>query len=79
VTGSETVRFADAFLNHGALISDPATLYSTDLNIGPTRYLTGGVGDQFSILANFIGESTSRRPANSFPNHQHFCFADQGC
>ena len=51
--------FTGTFTNNGAFISDPSTNSFTDLIIGASGYLNGGVGDSFIIANDFINNSTN--------------------
>ena len=55
---STTVTFAGGFTDNGAYISDPATTSVTNLTVGPTGYLAGGVSDLWLVSGNFINNST---------------------
>jgi hypothetical protein len=52
------VRFAKTYEEYGAYVSDPSDNYFTDLIVGTTGYLVGGVGDDFHVAGDFISSST---------------------
>lgn len=52
------VTFAGTYTENGTFISDPADNYFTDLHIGPTGALVGGLGDRFIIGNSLNGAST---------------------
>lgn len=52
------VSFAAPYTELGAYVSDPSDNYFADLSVGPTGYLTGGVGDRWIISGNFTNNST---------------------
>ena len=53
-----TVTFQGSYTENGAYLSDPSTNYFSDLIIGETGYLTGGVGDIFVVTGDFRNGST---------------------
>ncbi len=56
-TTSTTVTFAGAYTENGLYYSDPSDNYFTDLIIGETGYLVGGVGDNWYVSGDFINNS----------------------
>jgi hypothetical protein len=52
-----TVRFTGSYTENGVFNSDPATNYFTDLILGSTGYLLGGVRDQFFVAHNLLNAS----------------------
>jgi len=56
VTDAE-VHFHAPFANRGGYVSDPSDNYFTDLVIGPTGYLVGGVGDRFFVSGDLVSAS----------------------
>lgn len=53
-----TVRFNKDFINNGAYLSDPSSNYFSNLTVGASGYLVGGVGDNFFIDNDFLNYST---------------------
>jgi hypothetical protein len=53
-----TVTYTGTFTDNGGYTSDPSDNFFTDLVIGETGYLTGGVGDNWYISNDFINNST---------------------
>jgi len=51
------VIFEGTYYEYGVYNSDPSTNYFANLIIGPTGYLTGGLGDVFNISGNFFNNS----------------------
>lgn len=58
VTNAE-VRFSSTYTEHGGYLSDPSDNYFTDLIIGTSGYLVGGVGDRFLVSGDLVSASTS--------------------
>lgn len=56
-TTETTVTFRGAYTEMGSYVSDPSTNYFTDLLIGTTGTLTGGLGDRFIVSGNFFNGS----------------------
>ncbi|CAG1065701.1 hypothetical protein BAC1_01288 [uncultured bacterium] len=52
-----TVVFNKDFLNNGAYLSDPSSNYFSNLTVGSSGYLVGGVGDNFFINDDFFNYS----------------------
>ncbi len=60
-----TVRFTKTFINNSAYISTASKNYFTDLSVGDTGYLTGGMDDSFYISGDFINYSTQNTVWNT--------------
>lgn len=56
-TTDTVVTFAGQYTEMGSYVSDPSTNYFTDLVIGTSGSLTGGLGDRFIISGNFSNNS----------------------
>ena len=56
-TTDTTVVFSGSFTNNGSYISDPSSNYYTDLSVGSSGYLQGGVGDNFYVSGDFLNYS----------------------
>lgn len=52
-----TVVFNKDFTNNGAYLSDPSSNYFSNLTVGSSGYLVGGVGDNFFINDDFLNFS----------------------
>lgn len=52
-----TVVFNKDFTNNGAYLSDPSSNYFSNLTVGSSGYLVGGVGDNFFINDDFLNYS----------------------
>jgi hypothetical protein len=55
-TGS-SMQFLGGLVNNGAYISDPAVNIFSQLTVGDTGYLVGGLGDRFQVSGNFVNTS----------------------
>ena len=53
-----TVVFTGTYTELGTFSTDPSDVYFTDLIVGDTGYLVGGVGDRFFISGDFTNNST---------------------
>jgi len=63
---SNQVIWAGTFTNNGVYSSDPAeNFFQSDLIIGATGYLEGGLGDKFFLNADFINHSTQNTHWNT--------------
>jgi hypothetical protein len=58
ITDAE-VHFAAPYTGLGVYVSDPSDNYFTDLVIGGSGYLVGGVDDRFFVNGDFISTSTN--------------------
>lgn len=87
VTGTK-ITWKGTFNNKGAYNSDPSENFFSDLSVDITGYLTGGVGDLFSISGDFFNQSEQNSLwqtdlaeltfAGSGPHHFDFNALDLG-
>jgi len=69
--------FQNGFDNYGSYYSDPADNFFTNLTIGSSGYLLGGVGDRFFVSGNLISHSTRKRHWNTIRAELHFVGAGE--